>query len=78
MNPFRALTGRQVVVAVENHGFEVIQMRGSHRYLRHPDGRATVVPAHAGETIGRGLMAKILPDTELSHDQLIVKLRVAP
>jgi predicted RNA binding protein YcfA (HicA-like mRNA interferase family) len=28
------------------------------------------VPVHAGETIGRGLMAKILRDTELSVDQL--------
>jgi predicted RNA binding protein YcfA (HicA-like mRNA interferase family) len=32
-----------------------------------------VVPVHAGETIGRGLMAKILRDAELSHDQLLAK-----
>jgi predicted RNA binding protein YcfA (HicA-like mRNA interferase family) len=77
MNPFRALSGKQVVAALENHGFEVIRVRGSHQYLRHPDGRATVVPVHAGETIGRGLMAKILRDTELSHEQL-VSPKVAP
>ena len=44
--------------------------QGSHSFLRHADGRATVVPVHAGETIGRGLMAKILRDTALSADQL--------
>lgn len=77
MNPFRALTGKQVVAALKNHGFEVIRVRGSHQYLRHPDGRATVVPVHAGETIGRGLMAKILRDAELSHEQL-VKPKAAP
>lgn len=57
MNPFRALTGKQVIAALKNHGFEVIRARGSHQYLRHPDGRATVVPVHAGETIGRGVVA---------------------
>jgi predicted RNA binding protein YcfA (HicA-like mRNA interferase family) len=71
MNPFRALTGKQVVAALRGHGFQVIRIRGSHHYLRHPDGRATVVAVHAGETIGRGLMAKILRDAELSHDQLV-------
>jgi predicted RNA binding protein YcfA (HicA-like mRNA interferase family) len=73
MNPFRALSGKQVVAALKTHGFEVIRVRGSHHYLRHPDGRSTVVPVHAGESIGRGLMAKILRDAELSHDQLIQK-----
>jgi predicted RNA binding protein YcfA (HicA-like mRNA interferase family) len=38
--------------------------------MRHPDGRATVVPVHAGETIGPGLLNQILNDTELSRDEL--------
>ena len=62
-----------MVAALKSHGFEVIRTRGSHLYLRHPDGRATVVPVHAGETIHRGLMAKILRDAELSSDQLVGK-----
>lgn len=33
----------QIVAALENHGFEVIRVRGSHQYHRHRDGRATVV-----------------------------------
>ena len=73
MNPFRALSGKQVVAALETHGFEVIRVRGSHHYVRHPDGRSTVVPVHAGESIGRGLMAKILRDAEISHDLLVQK-----
>src|SRR3970040_2287395 len=36
-------------------GFQVIRTKGSHHFLRHPDGRATVIPAHSGETIGPGL-----------------------
>jgi len=30
MNPFGALTGKQVVAALEKHGFAVIRVRGSH------------------------------------------------
>lgn len=38
--------------------------------MKHPDGRYTVVPVHAGEVIGVGLLLKILKDTELSKDDL--------
>jgi predicted RNA binding protein YcfA (HicA-like mRNA interferase family) len=38
----------------------VIRVKGSHHYLQHGDGRATVIPVHSGEDIGRGLLAKIL------------------
>ena len=42
--------------------------------LQHPDGRRTVVPVHAGETIGPGLLNAILKDTELTIDELESKL----
>jgi predicted RNA binding protein YcfA (HicA-like mRNA interferase family) len=51
--------------------FEVVRIKGSHHFLQHSDGRTTVVPVHAGETIGPGLMSKILRDTELSRDEFI-------
>jgi len=38
--------------------------------LRHPDGRRTVVPVHRGETIGPGLLSKILRDTALTREDL--------
>jgi predicted RNA binding protein YcfA (HicA-like mRNA interferase family) len=38
--------------------------------MRHPDGRYTVVPIHAGESIGVGLLLKILKDAELTKDDL--------
>lgn len=44
--------------------------RGSHLFLRHPDGRTTTVPIHSGETIGPGLLRAILRDVELSVDEL--------
>jgi len=38
--------------------------------MKHPDGRGTVIPVHSGETIGRGLMARILRDLELTREEL--------
>jgi len=70
MRKLPALTGRTLIAALAKAGFEVIRIRGSHHYIQHPDGRSTVVPVHAGETIGSGLMAKILKDCELSREDL--------
>jgi predicted RNA binding protein YcfA (HicA-like mRNA interferase family) len=42
----------------------------SHHFLRHPDGRTTVVPVHAAESLGPGLLAKVLRDVELTRDDL--------
>jgi len=70
MTKLPALTGRELIAALAKAGFEVIRTRGSHHYLRHADGRATVVPVHAGETIGPGLMMKILRDCEFTRDDL--------
>lgn len=39
-------------------------------FLRHPDGRATVVPVHSGETIGPGLLRAILRDIDMSVEHL--------
>jgi len=61
------LTGRRVIAALKRAGFEVIRIKGSHHFLAHPDGRATSVPVHAGETIGPGLFSKILRDCEMSE-----------
>jgi predicted RNA binding protein YcfA (HicA-like mRNA interferase family) len=64
-----ALTGLEIIRALECADFAVVRIRGSHHFLRNPEGRATVVPVHAGETIGPGLLCKILRDCELDREQ---------
>ncbi|HOC54315.1 MAG TPA: type II toxin-antitoxin system HicA family toxin [Verrucomicrobiota bacterium] len=59
------LRGRQVLAVLSRVGFVVVRVRGSHHFLRHPDGRFTVVPVHAGETLGPGLLSKILKDVAM-------------
>jgi len=64
------LRGKEFIRILEGKGFSVLRVRGSHHSMRHPDGRYTVVPVHAGEIIGPGLLNKILKDTELSREDL--------
>ncbi|MFZ0953956.1 MAG: type II toxin-antitoxin system HicA family toxin [Candidatus Sulfotelmatobacter sp.] len=52
-------------------GFRTVRTKGSHTFLRHSDGRATVVPVHSGEIIGPGLLRAILRDVEMSVDDLL-------
>ena len=70
MTKLPRLTGRQLIRLLQNQGFSVIRTKGSHQYLKHDDGRSTVVPVHAGETIGPGLLAKILHDCEITAEDL--------
>ena len=74
MSRLPAVTGKQVIGALNRMGFQEIRIRGSHHYLRHTDGRTTVVPVHSGETIGRGLLSKILRDAEISREDLSANL----
>ena len=71
MSNFPSLTGVEVVRGLRKHGFVVVRIKGSHHFLRHPDGRCTTIPVHRGETIGRGLLAQVLRDCELSRDDIL-------
>jgi predicted RNA binding protein YcfA (HicA-like mRNA interferase family) len=62
------LRGREVIAALRRAGFVVLRVRGSQHFMQHSDGRRTVVPVHAGETIGPGLLNKILKDAEMEAE----------
>ena len=64
------VTGPELITALAKAGFFVLRVKGSHHFLRHQDGRSTVVPAHSGETIGPGLLHKILRDCRITAEQL--------
>lgn len=63
-----------MVAALRKAGFDVARVEGSHHFLRHTDGRGTVVPVHSGETLGPGLLAAILRDCEIERDDFIAFL----
>ncbi len=70
MTTLPSLTGKELVAALERAGFRVIRIRGSHHALRISDGRFTTVAVHSGETVGGGLLSKILRDCKLTRAQL--------
>lgn len=70
MSRYSAITGKSLVLALRKLGFDVKRTKGSHHFLRHPDGRTTVIPVHSGESLGPGLLAKILRDVEKTRDGL--------
>jgi predicted RNA binding protein YcfA (HicA-like mRNA interferase family) len=70
MSRLPRVTGSDLVGALAKAGFAVIRIKGSHHFLRSEDGRTTVVPAHSGETIGPGLLLKILRDCRLKVEDL--------
>ena len=70
MTTWPAITGKALVAALKKNGFVVARIKGSHHILKHSDGRMTIVPVHAGETVGTGLLAKILQDCDLSREKL--------
>jgi predicted RNA binding protein YcfA (HicA-like mRNA interferase family) len=65
-----ALTGQAVIAVLRHHGFLPVRQSSSHVILRHPDGRRTTVPVHAGRTLGRGLLRQIMRDADLTADDL--------
>jgi len=67
---YPAVKGKDLVAALGRAGFVVARIKGSHHFLRHADGRVTVVPVHSGETIGPGLLSRILRDTKLDRNAL--------
>jgi predicted RNA binding protein YcfA (HicA-like mRNA interferase family) len=70
MSARHSVTGSQLIKALRKLGFAVVRIKGSHHFLRHADGRCTVVPVHRGEIIGKGLLAQILRDTEITREEL--------
>ncbi len=74
MSKMPAIGGKDLVRALSSLGFKLQRIRGSHHFLEHADGRATVVPVHANGTIGPGLLSRILRECEVSREELISSL----
>lgn len=62
--------GSKVVSALEKHDFVVDRINGSHHIMKHPDGRGTTVPVHAGKDVPKGTLRNILTDVGMTPDEL--------
>ena len=71
MGTIPQLKPREVIVLLEKLGFLEVRQRGSHKQFRHPDGRGTTVPVHAGRDISPVLLRQIARDIGLTVDELL-------
>jgi predicted RNA binding protein YcfA (HicA-like mRNA interferase family) len=65
------LKAREVAALLVQLGFQEVRQRGSHRQYRHPDGRGTTVPFHAGRDISPTLLRKIAHDIGITVEELL-------
>ncbi|CAK8719659.1 MAG: putative RNA binding protein YcfA, dsRBD-like fold, HicA-like mRNA interferase family [Candidatus Electronema aureum] len=64
------LKPQEVIRLLALLGFQEVRQRGSHKQLRHADGRATTVPFHQGRDISPILLRQIAKDIEVSAEEL--------
>ncbi len=69
MTNWPTLKSLDISKGLKKADFQLVRQKGSHARFEHEDGRATTVPIHAGQDIGRGLFRKILRDIEMSLDE---------
>jgi predicted RNA binding protein YcfA (HicA-like mRNA interferase family) len=71
MGKYPVLKPREVAAILEKLGFVEVRQRGSHKQYRHPDGRTTTVPFHAGRDISPILVRQIAKDIGLTIEELL-------
>jgi predicted RNA binding protein YcfA (HicA-like mRNA interferase family) len=59
---------REVLARLLRAGFAEVRQTGSHKILRHPDGRQTYVAMHTS-TLPTGTFRKILKQAGLTEDE---------
>jgi predicted RNA binding protein YcfA (HicA-like mRNA interferase family) len=69
MDKINPLPAKKVIKALEKIGFRQIRQKGSHLFMRHPDGRTTLITVHPDEDIGKGMISKIINDARITREE---------
>ena len=70
-----ALTGREVLRALEGAGFELVRVKGSHHFLRRRGAsQGVAVPVHGNRDMPAGTLRSIIAQAGLSVDEFIALL----
>ena len=66
------LTGKELLKILTKMGFELIRQESSHIFLKHSDGRTTIIPVHSGEEVDMGLLNKIIKkDLQIQREEFL-------
>lgn len=67
----KIISGRRMCRLLEQRGWTLARIVGSHHIYRHPAmGRRVVVPVHANQDLKPGTQRGIMRDTGLTEDDL--------
>ena len=69
MTNWPTLKSSEIARGLKKAGFQIVRQKGSHARFENEDGRATTLPIHAAQDIGKGLFRKILRDIELTIEE---------
>ena len=61
----------EVVTILEKLGFQEVRQRGSHKQMRHSDGRCTTVPCHKGRDLSPRRLRQISKDIGITVDEFL-------
>jgi len=67
------LSGREIIRALAGIDFVRVRQKGSHVFLRHADGRRTVVPLH--EEVNKSTLMDIIEQTKLTKKEFLKLLK---
>ena len=63
------LSGRKLIKILSKQGFETVRQKGSHVFLRHSNGKTTVVPNH--KEIDKGTLLEIIRQAGLTRNKFL-------
>ena len=69
------ISGKKVIKKLQSIGFEETHQRGSHVYLKHPDGRIVTVPVHCSKDVPVGTLQSIVTKQALLNIDYFNKLK---
>ena len=72
MPSLHQIKAKEVVKVALKLGFIFRSQKGSHAVYIHPDGRRTTIPTHPTQTLGIGLLTKIIKkDLEITPEEFL-------
>ena len=69
----RKIPGKDLLKVFQRLGFELVRQRGSHAFLRHPDGRRLTIPVYNAAPIN--LLNWILAEAKITRQEFLKLLK---
>jgi predicted RNA binding protein YcfA (HicA-like mRNA interferase family) len=69
----RKISGKDLLKVFQRLGFELVRQRGSHAFLRHPDGRRLTIPVY--DAVPINLLNWILAEAKVTRQELLKLLK---